>query len=224
MSPPCSRLEKCFDFFRGEFACFSAGQGAEPDIADSDACQPPYFQMEIFRHASDFPVFPFAENKFVMPRTCRADGTGAERFAFVADSGGGQNTDRFRCEFSRQTDPVGFFHFIARMREPCHKITVVGKQNQPFAVLVQASGGDQTHGFRLWNQIHCFLGGMTVFQSADISARFVEHDVKFFRRRCNGFAVEPHLVAGTDPHGSAFRRDAVDGDSARRDEFPGTAP
>lgn len=180
--------------------------------------------MKMFRHAPDFPVLSFTENKFVMTRTGRADGTGAESFASVADSGRGQNMDRFRGEFPRQTDPVGFFHFVARVRETCHKIAVVGKQNQPFAVLVQASGGDQTHGFCLRNQIHRFFCGMAVFQSADISARFIEHDIQFFGWRGNGSAVEQNFVAGADPHGAAFRRDAVDRDSAGSDEFLCAAP
>ena len=99
-----------------------------------------------------------------------------------------------------------------------HEIPVVGKQDQSLAVLVQPSGGDQPHVFRLRDQIHCLAHGVAVFQRADITPRFVQHDIQFFRSRRDRLPVECHPVARSDPHGSAVRRGSVDQDPAADDQ------
>ena len=202
----------------------TAGEGAEPDCADRDPCQPFDIQMKISRHPADFPVFSFAENEVVMSGLSGGtDRTGFEDVAGVRDARTGQLADGFGGEFRGEADPVGLFHFIPGMGEFRYEIAVVGKQDQPFAVLVQASGGNQPDLFRLRDEIDRFFGGVPVVQGADVAPRLIQHDVKFFRRRSNRSAPEFHAVAGHDPHRAAFGSDSVDFDQSGSDQPFGTA-
>ena len=202
----------------------SAGQGAEPNRADRDPGEPFHIQMKISRHTADFAVFAFAEDEVVMSGLSGGtDGTGFEDVAGVRDARPGQLPDGFGGEFRGEADPVGLLHFIPRVGEFCHEIAVIGKQDQAFAVLVETSGGDQPGMFRLGYEVDRFAGGMAVFERADITAGFVEHDIEFFGRRGNDFALIFHAVAGHDPHGAAVGRNAVDGNRARRNDGFGPA-
>lgn len=202
----------------------SAGQGTEPNRADRDPCQSFYLQMKKSRHAADFAVFAFAENKVVMSGLSGgADGTGFENVARIRNARTGQLPDCFGGKFRGKADPVGLFHFIPRVGEFCHEIAVVGKQDQAFAVLVESSGGDQPGMFRLGDEVDRFPGSMTVFECADISTRLVEHDIQFFGGRGDDFSLVFHAVAGHDPHGAAFGRNAVDGNRPRSNDGFGPA-
>ena len=202
----------------------SAGEGAEADCADRDPCEPFYIQMEISSHPSDFPVFAFAEDEVVMSGSPGwADGTCFEDVSGVRNARPGQLPDGFGGEFRGEADPVSLFHFIARVGEFRHEIAVVGKQDQTFAVLVEATGGDQPGMFRLGNEVDRFPGGMAVFEGADITARLVEHDIKFFSRGSDDSALIFHTVARHDPHGAAFGGYAVDGNHPGGDHSFGPA-
>lgn len=180
--------------------------------------------MKVSRHAADFAVFAFAEDEVVMSGLSGGpDRTGFEDVSGVRDARPGQQPDGFGGEFRGEADPVGFFHFIPRVGEFRHEIAVVGKQDQAFAVLVETSGGDQPGMFRLGDEVDRFAGGMAVFERADITAGFVEHDIEFFGRRGDDFALVFHAVAGHDPHGAAFGRNAVDGNRARGNDGFGPA-
>ena len=205
-------MEKRIDFGRGQRAALSAGQGPEPDGSDRGPGQPFHIQIEIGRHPPDLPVLSFAEDEVVTARLDRSDGAGPEDIPVVRHSGFRELADRFRGEFAGEADPVGFLHFITGMGQPGDEISVVGKQDQPFAVLVQPPGGNQPGGFRLRDEVHRFFGRMPVFQRADITAGLVQHDVEFFRLRFDRFSVEFHMVARHDVLASAFRGPAVDRD------------
>ena len=103
--------------------------------------------MEKGRHAADLPVFSLAENEMIMARPDFPDRFGPEYVSGIGDPRTGQPPDRFRRKFASETDQIRFFHLVAGMGQPRHKIAVVGKQDQPFAVLVQPSGGNQTDLF-----------------------------------------------------------------------------
>ena len=185
--------------------------------------------MKVSRHPADFPVFAFPEDEIIMSGLSgRTDCAGFENVSGVRDSRSGQLSDGFGGEFRGKTDPVGFLHFIPRMSEFRHEIAVIGKQDQPFAVFVQPSGGNQSDLFRLRDQIDCFFCRVTVIQGADVSAGFVQHDVKFLRRRSNGFSPVFHPVSGHDPHGAAVRCPSVDcdlsGNNQRFSPAAGTDP
>ena len=202
----------------------SAGEGAEADRADRDPGEPFHLQMKVSRHAADFAVFAFAEDEVVMSGLSGGtDRTGFEDVAGVRDARTGQLADGFGGEFRGEADPVGLFHFIPGMGEFRYEIAVVGKQDQPFAVLVEPSGGDQPGMFRLRDEVDGFAGGMAVFERADITAGLVEHDIQFFIRRGDDSALIFHAVAGHDPHGAAVGRDAVDGNRSRGDHSFGPA-
>ena len=196
----------------------SAGEAAQPDGADGDPGQPFDVQMKIRGHSADFPVFPLGKNKIVMSRTGLADRFGAQTVAFGRHAGSGQLPHCRRGQFAGKCDPVSLFHFISRMSQTGHEIAVVGKEDQSFAVLVQSSGGNQPGLPGLRNEVDRFPGGMAVLQRADVASGFVQHDIQFFPRRSDGPAVEFHPVAGLDPHGAAFRRNAVDLDPAGGDQ------
>jgi len=197
----------------------TAGEGAEPDRAYRDPCEPFYIQMKVSRHPADFPVFPLAKDEIVMSGASGGpDRTGFEDIAGVRNARSGQLADSFGGEFRGKADPVSLFHFIPRVGEFRHEITVVGKQDQTFAVLVEPSGGDQPGMFRLRDEVDGFPGGMAVFERADITARLVQHDVEFFRGRGDRLAPVFHAVAGHDPHGAAFRSFAVDCDLSGEDQ------
>ena len=153
-----------------------------------------------------------------MTRTDFPDCFGPEYVAGIGNARTGQVPDRFRRKFASKADQIRFFHFVAGMGQPRHKIAVIGKQDQPFAVLVQTSGGNQPDLFRLRDEIDRFFGCVPVVQGADIASRLVQHDVKFFRRRGNLQAAEFHPVARLDPHGSAFGGPAVDFDQSQADQ------
>ena len=139
----------------------SAGEGAEADSADRDPCEAFHIQMKVSRHPADLPVFAFAENEVVMSGTPGgADRTGFEDVAGVRNARPGQLPDGFGGEFRGEADPVGLFHFIPRVGEFRHEIAVVGKQDQTFAVLVEATRGDQPGMFRLGDEVDCFPGGI----------------------------------------------------------------
>lgn len=159
-----------------------------------------------------------------MARSGLPDGFSPENVAVIRNAGTGQTADRFRREFSVQTDAVGFFHFIPRMRQPGDKISVIGKQNQSFAVLVESSRGNQTGFLRLRDQIDRFSGGMTVFQRADIAAGFIQHDIQLFRGRFDRPVIQTDPVPGPDPHGSPVCRHSVDHNPARRDQGSRSPP
>lgn len=110
------------------------------------------------------------------------------------------------------------------MGQPGDKISVIGKQDQSFAVLVQSSGGNQPRLLRLRDQIDRFFGRMTILQRADISAGFVQHDIEFFRRRCDRAAVKTDPISGPDAHSAAIRLDCVDRDPSCRDQGFGSTP
>ena len=202
----------------------SAGQGTEPDGADCGPGQPLHVQMKICRHPPDLPVFSFAEDEVVTAWLDRPDRAGPEDITIVRYSAFRKQADRFRSEFARKTDPVGFFHFVTGMRQPGDEIAVVGKQDQSFAVLVQPAGGNQTGGFCLRDEVDRFFGCVPVFQRADVTARLVQHDIELFRLRNDQLSVEFHPVARPDPFASAFRGPAVDGDLTRGDQFFRTPP
>ena len=82
-----------------------------------------------------------------MARPDFPDRFGPEYVSCIGDPRTGQPPDRFRRKFASETDQIRFFHLVAGMGQPRHKIAVVGKQDQPFAVLVQPSGGNQTDLF-----------------------------------------------------------------------------
>ena len=153
-----------------------------------------------------------------MARSDFPDRFGPEQVAGIGDPRTGQPPDRFRRKFAFEADQIRFFHFVAGMGQPRHKIAVIGKQDQSFAVLVQTSGGNQSDLFRLRNEIDRFFGGVPVVQGADIAPRLVQHDVKFFRRRGNRPAAEFHPVAWLDPHGSPFGGLTVDFDQSGADQ------
>ncbi len=154
----------------------------------------------------------------IMARPDFPDRFGPEDVAGIGDPRTGQPPDRFRRKFASETDQISFFHFVAGMGQPCYEIAVIGKQDQPFAVLVQPSGGNQADLFRLRNEIDRFSGSMAVVQGADITPRLVQHDVKFFCRRGNIPAAVFHPVAGLDPHGSALGGLPVDFDQSGADQ------
>ena len=141
-----------------------------------------------------------------------------EYVAGIGNTRTGQLPDRFRRKFAAEADQIRFFHFIAGMGQPRHKISVIGKQDQSFAVLVQPSGGNQPDLFRLRNEIDRFPGCVPVVQGADITPRLVQHDVKFFCRRSNRPAAVFHPVAGLDPHGPPFGGLTVDFDQSGTDQ------
>ena len=174
--------------------------------------------METGRHPADFPVFSFAENEMIMARSGFPDRFCPENVTAVGDPGSGQLPDRFRREFPRQTHQIGFFHFVTRMGQPGYKIAVVGKQNKSFAVLVQPACGYQPCSFCAGDQIDRFFCRMTVIQCTNISARFVQHDIKFFGRRCNDPAVIFYLISRQDPHGAAVCGPAVHFNPSRIDQ------
>ena len=153
-----------------------------------------------------------------MTRTDFPDRFGTEYVAGIGNARTGQPPDCFRRKFAFEADQIRFFHFVAGMGQPRHEIAVIGKQDQSFAVLVQASGGNQSDLFRLRNEIDRFSGGVPVVQGADIAPRLVQHNVKFFRRRGNFPAAVFHPVAGLDPHGSALGGPAVDFDQSGADQ------
>ena len=153
-----------------------------------------------------------------MTRTDFPDRFGAEYVAGIGDPRSGQPPDRFRRKLAPEADQIGLFHLIAGMGQPRHKIAVVGKQDQPFAVLVQPPGGNQPDLFRLRNEIDRFSGGVPVVQGADVAPRLIQHDVKFLRRPGNFPAAEFNPVAGLDPHGSAFGGLSVDFDQSGTDQ------
>ena len=148
----------------------------------------------------------------IMSRTDFPDGFGAENISGIGNAGAGQLMDRLRREFAVQTHQIGFFHFVARMRQTGYQISVVGKQNESFAVFVQPSGGNQTDLFRLRDEIDRFFSRMPVVQGADIASRFVQHDADFFGRGLNDPALIFHPVTGHDPHSPALSGPAVDCD------------
>lgn len=175
--------------------------------------------MEISRHPADLPVFAFAEDEVIMTGTPGgADGMGFEDVARIGNARPGQLPDGFGGECRGEADPVGLLHFIPRMGKFRHEIAVVGKQDQALAVLVEPPGGNQPGMFRLGDEVDRFAGGMAVFERADIAAGLVEHDIEFFGRRGDDFSLIFHAVAGHDPHGSAFGRDAVDGNRPRSND------
>ncbi len=141
-----------------------------------------------------------------------------EYVAGIGNAGTGKPPDRFLRKFASEADQIGLFHLVSGMGQPRHEIAVIGKQDQPFAVLVQPSGGYQADLFRLRDEIDRFSGCVPVVQGADIAPRLVQHDVKFFRRRGNRTAAVFHPVAGLDPHGSAFGDPAVDFDQSGADQ------
>ena len=153
-----------------------------------------------------------------MARSPGKDRFRPEPVAAVHDPFSGQTPHRVFRKFAGQTDPVGLFHFVPGMRQARHEIPVVGKQDQSFTVLVEPARGNQTHVFRLRDQIHRLAGGMTVGQCADIAPGFVQHDIQFFRCRSDRLPVEFHPVAGPDPHRAAGRGRAVDFDPAGCDQ------
>ena len=202
----------------------SAGEGAEADCADRDPGEPFHLQMKVSRHPADLAVFAFAEDKVVMPGAPGgSDGTGFENVSGIRNARSGQLPDGVGGEFRGEADPVSLFHFIARVGEFRHEIAVVGKEDKSFAVLVETSGGDQPGMFRLGDEVDRFAGGMAVFERADITAGLVEHDIEFFGRRGDDFALIFHAVAGHDPHGSAVRGYAVDGNRSGGDHSFGPA-
>ena len=205
-------MKKRIDFGRGQRAALSAGQGAEPDGTDCGPGQPFHVQMEIGRHPPDLPVLPFAEDEVVTAGLDRPDGAGPEDITVVRHPAFSELADRFRGELAGEADPVGFLHFITGMRQPGDEIAVVGKQDQPFAVLVQPPGGNQPGEFRLRDEVDRFFGRVPVFQRADITPGLVQHDVVFFRPGFDRFSVEFHKVARHDPLAAAFRGPAVDRD------------
>ena len=174
--------------------------------------------MKAGRHPPDLPVFPFAENEIVMACSPRKDRFRPEPLAALGHPFAGQLPDRARIQLARQAHPVGLFHFIPRMGQVRHKIAVVGKQDQPLAVLVQPSGRDQPHLFCLRDQVHRFACGVAVFQRAHIAPGLVQHDIQFLRRGRDLLAVEGHPVARQDPHRAAVRRRAVDQHPPRADQ------
>ena len=112
-----------------------------------------------------------------MARSPGKDRFRPEPVAIVLDPFSGQMPDRVFRKFAGQADPVGLFHLVTRMGQMRYEIPVVGKQDQALAVLVEPSRGDQPHVLCLRDQIHRLAGGMTVFQSADITPGFVQHDI-----------------------------------------------
>ena len=202
----------------------SAGEGAEPDRADRDPGEPFHLQMKVSRHPADFAVFAFSEDEVVMPRASGgADRTGSKNIARIRNARSGQLPDGVGGEFRGEADAVGLFHLIARVGEFRHEIAVVGKQDQTFAVLVEATGGDQPGMFCLGDEVNGFPGCMAVFERTDITARLVEHDVEFFSRGSDDFSLIFYTVAGHDPHGTAVGRYAVDGNRPGGDHSLGPA-
>ena len=202
----------------------SAGEGAEADSSDRDPGETFHIQMKISRHPADFAVFAFSEDEVVMSGAPGgADRTCFEDVAGVRNARSGQLADRFGGEFRGEADPVGLFHFIPRVGEFRHEIAVVGKQDQTFAVLIEATGGNQPGMFRLGNEVDRFPGGMAVFERADITARLVEHDIQFFGRRGYDPSLIFHTVTGHDPHGAAVCGYAVDGNRPGGDHSLGPA-
>ena len=219
-------MKQSFDFGRGKGAALSAGESSQTDRADGDPGQPFDVETEIRGHPADFPVFPLGKDEIIVSRSGRTDFPGAQPVAFGRHSRSGQLPDRFFRQFAGEGNAIGFFHLVTGMRQTGHEIAVVGKEDQPFTVLVQPSGGNQPRFPCLRNEIDRFLFGMTVLQRADVAARLVQHDVKFLPGRCDGPAVEFHPVAGPDPHGTAFGGQTVDfdppGDNQRFGAAAGT--
>ena len=96
---------------------------------------------------------------------------------------------------------------------------VVGKEDQPFALLVEPPGGEEPHRRIGPDEIDRLLFRVRVMVGADVAARFMEHDVEADFRRADRCAVQRDLVAGSDARARFQDGTAVDGDPAGLDQF-----
>ena len=157
---------------------------------------------------------------------CLCDERRGCRFAFYVDalakfpqSGQGDLTSN-NC-------PVFFFDAIPRVSEPESEFAVIGEEQQPRRISIEAANREDSHAPRLQisvtEQIEDGGAAMSVFGCGHNPRRLVEHDV-YKIGLCagcgNGYrlAVDHDLVnprAGPLPH---LRHNlAVDTDTARRD-------
>ena len=117
---------------------------------------------------------------------------------------------------------VDFLLLVGRVRQLLRKVAVVGEQQQPEAVLVEASHRVDALRAGARDQLHDRLSGMGIVERSDVALGLVQHQVDLLLA-LHRLVVEPHFV-GRQHLGPQFGDDlAVDRNDARRDEIVGLA-
>ena len=123
----------------------------------------------------------------------------------------GAGVDRYAVQFADTAGRVG---------QHIDKGTVIGHEQQPFAVLVKTAHGAQ-HGGHIGHQLHDGLAAAVIRAGGQIAARLVQHDVGVLAlaHDADGLAVDHDFVVvwgpSCAPQGDGV---AVDLDLARCDQ------
>ena len=155
----------------------------EIDRADTGANQTHDFVPDSLHHAANLPIAPLVDREFDNPASTFLSAPdlaylrGGRRFAAPDVQAPRQGLQVVISERPVDRDQIGFAHRLRRMRDAVHEIAVVGQQDQPLGIGVQATGGYQSCAVDL-DQIGDFERRVPVGNRGDIADRFVQGDIK----------------------------------------------
>ena len=181
---------------------------------------------EVLEHDADLLVASFDEPHFVpgIVAAARADAARRARCGVPLErNAGAELLFLFGCELAFRFDQVSLRHVAARGGDGVGELTVVGKQNETFAVIIEPAHGIDA-AFHAVQEIENRGRALRVAGGADHAVGLVERDVDKVLGLADQLAVDLDVVALRVGFGTEFDDGlAIDGDAAFEDERFGLA-
>jgi hypothetical protein len=153
---PGSCLMKQINLMPREGTTFPGGQPLQADRSDSHSAKRHHLVTELGEHPPNLAFLAFGQDELEHGRLTLATDDPSSLgpdLAVREPNTFGQPGEHIRVRHSGHERPVELFDAVARMCQPVGKVAVVGQDDEPGAVFVEAADGVDTLG-SLRQEIH----------------------------------------------------------------------